>query len=491
MQIAKFGGTSLASTQAMQQVLGIVQDKLKQCANPDGPALAMVLSAMGGVTSQLHELARLSSSLSQSSESSEHSKQCRSHWLDARLEPIRHRHFETAHSLLNSSSYKVYRQLAAGIFSDIHAVLEVIALQRMLSDELLELLLPQGELLSSRLFDLYLKDSGIDSVWLDSRQFIVSKKHSDRTNVDLVTCRANCTAALAAGRLRRVNVFPGFIAATPGGRTTVLGRNGSDYSATILAYGLQAKLVEIWTDVDGILTTDPRIVPEASIIREMSIEEAMEMAYFGAKIIHAQTLLPIMQHTAQHSCPVRICNTFNPAEPGTMIRSGLAQKGETGGSKRLLTAISYVDNASLLLLDGMFLSSAQFLARVFRAFDRHKVEPIMVIRVTADNKLCLTIYKSQMTEAIVAISHEFERELRNGSFASPEEETDVSIISVIGEQMRGKVGTVGGIFSGLAELGVNILAIGQDVTENNISFITKQKDQQKTIQYLHQNYLFQ
>ena len=276
---------------------------------------------------------------------------------------------------------------------------------------------------------------------------------------------------LLRNQLRRVNVFPGFIAATPDGCTTTLGRNGSDYSASILTYGLEAEMMEIWTDVDGILTTDPRIVSDAAIIPEMSIEEAMEMAYFGARVIHAQMLLPIILHP----CPVRICNTFNPEEPGTMIRNDK----KILNPKRLLTSISYVEDASLFLLDGMFLSSVKFLSRVFRAFEKAQVEPIMVIRVTADNKLCLIIYKKDLSQAIEAISSEFFHELENKEFASPKIDNNISIISVIGEQMRGKIGTVGGIFSDLAELNINILAIGQDITENNISFIVQHKDQEK------------
>ncbi|WGK68634.1 aspartate kinase [Candidatus Haliotispira prima] len=480
MQIAKFGGTSLAGPQAMMQVLEIVKGKLtepadKTKAGTDAPApmLILVLSAMGGVTTRLQNLAAISCDCFQDS------RPVRTEKLAKELDPLRQNHLAAAQELLNEALYPEYVGIAEEIFANIQTILEAIALQNNLSDELLELLLPQGELLSSQLFTLYLKSNDIDSAWFDSRQFIVSKKHSDRTNVDLPLCRTNWAAA--RGKLRRVNVFPGFIASTPEGRTTVLGRNGSDYSATILAYGMEADLVEIWTDVDGILTTDPNIVPEASIIPEMSVEEAMEMAYFGAKVIHAQTLLPIITHP----CPVRICNTFNPGEPGTMIRP----KHDVIRRKRLLTAISYVDDASLLLLDGKFISSVKFLSRVFQSFDQHKIEPIMVIRVTADNKLCLTIYKDQITAAISAISDEFDRELHNGDFAPPEEEADISIISVIGEQMRGKVGTVGEIFSGLANLGVNILAIGQDITENNISFIIKQKDQADTICYLHQNYL--
>ena len=477
MQIAKFGGTSLASAQSMCQVLEIVKAKLADSSNggkPEEPVLSLVLSAMGGVTTQLQDLAILS--YGQAKETSAQRKRR----LAEELAPLRQRHFDTAQALLGDERYANFVLLADEIFANIIAILETIALQNDLSAELQELLLPQGELLSSRLFAMYLEDNGINCAWFDSRQFIISKKHSDRTNVDLSLCRANIAAQ--RDKMRQVNVFPGFIAANPSGRTTVLGRNGSDYSATILAYGLEADSVEIWTDVDGILTTDPCIVPEAAIIREMSVEEAMEMAYFGAKVIHCQTLLPIIHHP----CPVRICNTFNPDEPGTIIQP---QRNMLQGQPRLLTAISHVDDASLLLLDGMFLSSVKFLSRVFQTFERHKIEPIMVIRVTADNKLCLSIYKNQIAAAISAISSEFERELYSGNFATPQEEADISIISVIGEQMCGKVGTVGGIFSGLAEMGINILAIGQDITENNISFIIKHKDQAKTIRYLHQNYL--
>ena len=482
MQIAKFGGTSLANTDAWRLVCNIVRDKLaeRQTLGASEPILVVVISAMGGVTASLDALAHFSCDFAQSASSPKQGV-CKSEicW-EEKLRPLRDRHIDTAKDLLNAESFALYQKIVEQIFIDIQTILKAIALQKQISEDLLELLLPQGELLSSRLFALYLGDSGVDNTWLDSREFIVSKKHNDRTHVDLPACRKSCT--LARNRMRTVNVFPGFIASTPSGRTTILERNGSDYSATILAYGMQAESVEIWTDVDGILTTDPQIVPEASIIREMSIEEAMEMSYFGAKVIYVRALLPIVQHP----CPVRICNTFRPELQGTLIQP----KNKVGiGSKRLLTAISYVDNASLLLLDGRFLSSPKFLARVFGAFERYKVEPIMIIRVTADNKLCLTLYRNQMSMAIAAISEEFERELENGRFAPPEEESDISIIAVIGEGMRGKVGTVSRIFSILARLGVNILAIGQDITENNISFIVHQKDQNLVIQYLHQNYL--
>ena len=474
MQIAKFGGTSLANTDTWRLVCNIVKGKLaeRQSRSSSQPVLVVVISAIGGVTAALDALARFSCDFAR--REAPKPEVC---W-EEKLRPLRDRHNDMAKELLNTESFAIYQKILGQIFGDIQTILEAMALQRQISEDLLELLLPQGELLSSRLFALFLSDSGVDNTWLDSREFIVSKKHNDRTHVDLPACRKSCALA----QMRTVNVFPGFIASTPSGRTTVLERNGSDYSATILAYGMQAESVELWTDVDGILTTDPQIVPEASIIREMSIEEAMEMSYFGAKVIYVRALLPIVQHP----CPVRICNTFRPEGQGTLIQP----KNKVAiGSKRLLTAISYVDNASLFLLDGRFLSSPKFLARVFGAFERYKVEPIMIIRVTADNKLCLTLYKSQMNTAISAISEEFERELDNGSFAPPEEESNISIIAVIGEGMRGKVGTVSGIFSILAKLGVNILAIGQDITENNISFIVHQSDQNLVIRHLHQNYL--
>ncbi|MBZ0187252.1 MAG: aspartate kinase, partial [Candidatus Obscuribacterales bacterium] len=323
-----------------------------------------------------------------------------------------------------------------------------------------------GEILSSKILSAYLNDRGIKTTWLDARTFLITDGAFGKAAPLMETTKSKTSGAVmpevAAGR---VVVTQGFIGATSEGVTTTLGRGGSDYSAAIIGVACDAKEIQIWTDVDGMLTADPRVVPDATIIEQVTFNEASELAYFGAKVLHPLTIKPAIEN----AIPVRILNSMKPQGKGTVITAQAEQEGAICAiaSKKGITAL-FISSLSMLGTHG-------YLARVFSIFDRFKT-PIDLIS-TSEVSVSLTIDNTENLESLV----EALADLADVSVMQ-----SVAIVSVVGRQFREKTGIAGSVFDALKD--TNILMISGGASNINLSFLVAEKDADQAVIKLHDRF---
>jgi aspartokinase/homoserine dehydrogenase 1 len=277
--------------------------------------------------------------------------------------------------------------------------------------------------------------------------------------------------------MTEVAVITGFIAATAEGVTTTLGRNGSDYTASLVAAALGASVIEIWTDVDGVLSADPRYVPEAFVLDEITFQEAMELSYFGAKVIHPYTMIPAVEH----EIPVRIRNTFAPEGDGTWI-----VPERSAGGARIATGIASVENVALINVEGGGMVGLPGVAsKVFTALANAGVNIIMISQASSEHSICVVCRQEQASAALAGLRIELAAELAQKKIQEFELIEDLEIVAVIGERMRGTPGISARVFGALGDEGVNVLAIAQGSSEMNISFVVHGDDRERTLQVVH------
>jgi aspartokinase/homoserine dehydrogenase 1 len=277
-------------------------------------------------------------------------------------------------------------------------------------------------------------------------------------------------------------VVTGFIASTTNGVTTTLGRNGSDYTASILGAALGAKSIEIWTDVDGVLSADPRCVDSAFVINELSIEEAMELSFFGAEVIHPYTMIPAVEDRI----PIWIKNTMNPRVPGTIIAKNVKRH------EHPITGIASIENCSLINVEGGGMLGVPGVAsRVFRALAGEEINIIMISQASSEHSICIVCRNPEADRAAKALEAELAWELEERTINQIEVLRDLEIIAIIGENMRGTPGISGRLFSSLGDAKVNVLAIAQGSSERNISFVIHGQDKKRALNAIHSAFLEQ
>jgi aspartokinase/homoserine dehydrogenase 1 len=300
--------------------------------------------------------------------------------------------------------------------------------------------------------------------------------------VDFEESYRRIAARLAA--IPGVAVIPGFIGATTRGVTTTLGRNGSDYTASIIGAGASAELIDIWTDVDGVLSADPRLVPGAFVMPEISYEEAMELSYFGAKVIHPYTMIPAVEKRI----PIRIKNSLNPAAPGTMIGAPEHLTGKR--SDHPITGIASIEGISLVNIQGGgMIGIPGIAARIFGALAREGISIIMISQASSEHTICLVFRTEQAQRAVAALEGELAAELASKRIQGFELVSDLLIVSVIGENMRGTRGIAGRLFTALGAAGINILVIAQGSSERNISIVVEQASHALALRTIHAAFL--
>jgi aspartate kinase len=444
MIVMKFGGTSVGDTRAIERVAGIVKERLKQ--KP-----VVVVSAMAKVTDQLLSMAR-AAGMGDS---------------DAALElsrDLRERHYNTAGELLGTA---LFTQFHSDLGADLEALDELlrgIAAVGELTLRTTDNVAAYGEMLSAKLVTACLSAHGIPSTLVDSRKCIVTDNSHTRatplfeeTHLNL---RAKVQPLLDGGR---VPVMGGFIGATKAGVTTTIGRGGSDFSAAIIGAGLDAERIEIWTDVDGMMTTDPNICPDARRIKVISFDEAAELAYFGAKVLHPATVLPAIQK----NIPVYILNSRNPTCDGTRITARGAHSRNFFKAIAAKKRITIVDVAAprMLLAHG-------FLKSIFDAFDRHHI-PVDVVS-TSEVSVSLTV---DSNESIPALAADLAK------LADVKYEGRKAIVCLVGENLREIPGIAARVFGELAD--VKIRMISQGASEINLTFVIEEDAVPGVIQRLH------
>lgn len=454
MKVLKFGGSSVANAERIRLVKDIVLGK-----SSESKSLVVVVSALGGVTDALLDLGNAAS---------------RGEDFKSDLDALEQKHIATAKELLGER-YETVVPFLQEQTAELSKLLQGIQMVEEISPRLLDALASKGELLSSYVIAHFIKAERGDLEWLDSRKIINTDSNFTYAKVNFQKTNANISAAIGSAP---IYLMGGFIASNDEGTTTTLGRGGSDYSAAIMAAGVNADELEIWTDVNGVMTADPRKVKKAFSIENMTYVEAMEMSHFGAKVIHPPTIQPVLDK----KIPIRIKNTFEPEFPGTYINA------EITGSEPV-KGISSINQIALVNVSGSGLVGMKgFAGRLFNALGRGGVNIVLITQASSEHSICFAIKPSEAGLAQKAIEEEFELEQAAGLVDAVDIETDLAIVAMIGANMKNTPGISGRMMSALGKNGINIYSIAQGSSELNISVVIHEDDVRKAIGALHQSF---
>ena len=459
--VMKFGGTSVGSAERMQGVAEILEEHLRHAD------VVAVVSAMGGATNMLIRAA------------TQASQGMAEPWKSSRQELAR-RHREVADQLLSAAEQSSVLPRLAEQVKHFEDLCSGFTLLREITPRGMDTLSSLGEVMSATLMAAILRSRGLNSEAVDAVDCIVTDDNFGNASPLFDETGAKTRERLGP-LLKRgaIPVVTGFRGGTREGVCTTLGRGGSDYSATILGAALDADEVWIWTDVDGVLTADPRLVPEARILPEVSYREAIELSYFGAKVLHPKTIQPVMQK----KIPVWIKNSFNPTCPGTRIVAA-PHNGQAG-----VKAITSVKDAVLITLSGRnSVSFPQLATRVFNCLYLENVSTLMVTQSSADNVLCFAIHQADLARVKVELEKAFELEMLHDYVGTLEVMPKVAIVVTVGENMKGTPGITGRAFGALGRKGINIIAIAQGSSELSISFAIKSSDMKDAVKAVHEEF---
>ena len=462
IRVMKFGGTSVGDATRIRRAAEIVAAAAK-----DGSVVAVV-SAMGGVTNRLIDAAQASAAGNRDT-------------AVQIAETLRKQHQQAVEDLVSHDDRRLL--LAAEIEKIIEQVTGLCygtALLRELTPRVLDEILSTGERLSARLLSNALCELGLKGVAVEATELIVTDNISGRADPLMSQTREKAAARLLPLIADdSVPVITGFIGATPEGMLTTLGRGGSDYSATILGAALDAAEVIIWTDVDGVLTADPRLVPEARTLREISYNEAAELAYFGAKVLHPKTLRPV----SEAGIPVWIRNSFAPEREGTKIT---ATGHPTARGVKAITAISGV---SLITVGGRAIVGLPGVAgKTFSAVANAQANVLLISQSSSQNDICFIITSEDEARTVEKLREAFAFDLAHQQIEHITVNPEIAIVAVVGDRMRGTPGISGRTFSALGRKGINIIAIAQGSSEYNVSFVVDASMMREAVQSLHSEF---
>ena len=462
IRVMKFGGTSVGDATRIRRAAEIVAAGAKE-----GSVVAVV-SAMGGVTNRLIEAAQASAAGNRDT-------------AVQIAETLRKQHQEAVEALVNHDDRRLL--LAAEIEKIIEQVTGLCygtALLRELTPRVFDEILSTGERLSARLLSNALCELGLKGVAVEATELIVTDNISGRADPLMSQTREKAAARLLPLIADdSVPVVTGFIGATAEGMLTTLGRGGSDYSATILGAALDAAEVIIWTDVDGVLTADPRLVPEARTLREISYNEAAELAYFGAKVLHPKTLRPV----SEAGIPVWIRNSFAPERQGTKIT---ATGHPTARGVKAITAISGV---SLITVGGRAIVGLPGVAgKTFSAVANAQANVLLISQSSSQNDICFIINSEDEARTVEKLREAFASDLAHQQIEHITVNPEIAIVAVVGDRMRGTPGISGRTFSALGRRGINIIAIAQGSSEYNVSFVVEASMMREAVQSLHSEF---
>ncbi len=449
LQVMKFGGTSVGDPACIARTAQIIAQGAR------AGACVGVVSAMSGVTNRLIEAAKRAGVGEKDPGT-------------AILEALRKQHEEALATLVPvENARKPIREALDAVLAEGNRLLEGTALLRELTPRTLDAISSLGERLSAPLVAAAVRELGLPSGAVNATRLIITDTiHGGAEplmNLTREACEAQLRPLLDKGV---VPVVTGFLGATADGILTTLGRGGSDYSATILGAALNADEVIIWTDVDGVLTADPRLVPEAQTIPVISYREAAELAFFGAKVLHPKTLNPVMQA----AIPVWIRNSFAPDRPGTLITP---EGRSTGGGVKALTAIQDV---ALISVGGPgIVGLPDVVGRTFSTTAELRANVLLISQSSSQNDICFIVSAGDAARTVEALRKEFAQDLAHEKVEHITVDANIAIVAVVGENMRGTPGVAGRTFNALGRENVNLIAIAQGSSESNISFVVEEK----------------
>lgn len=463
MQVLKFGGSSVAHAENINKVIDIVQK-----ATINGRTV-VVVSALSGVTDLLLQAASLAVN------GSEEYKE--------RLKLIEQKHLDAVKQLIPVTNQSHLLSMVKKVCNEMEDICNGILLLQELTARTNDRMASYGEWLSSQIIAAAFQAKGFQAFWVDTRELIITDSNYTTAGVDFSVTNQKITEYFHA---RKDNLFilPGFIAKDSSGITTTLGRGGSDYTAAILAAALDASVLQIWTDVSGMMTADPRLTTHAKIIPQISYQEAMELSHFGAKVIYPPTLQPVMGK----NIPVYIKNTFSPDDAGTRIHNGEV-KATTDKDNILVSGISSISNITLISLEGSgMIGIPGFSKRLFEALSNEKINVILITQSSSEHSICVAVDSNISHRAKRAVDAMFANEIALQKVAPLIIETNLSIVALVGEQMKNHTGISGRMFHALGKNGVNIRAIAQGSSEKNISAVIAAADVKKAINVLHEEF---
>ena len=458
MRVLKFGGTSVANAENINKVIAIIKEAAKQ------DRIVVVVSALAGITDMLIQCASMAASGDES--------------YKKRLQEIEHRHLETVKQSIPVAQQSHWLSLVKTSCNEIEDICNGVFQLSELTPRVKDRICSYGEWLSSQIVSAALMTKGVDNIWKDSREFITSNSNFGFAEVDFVLSDEKINQFFFS-QSSSVFIVPGFIASDKNGITTTLGRGGSDYTAAVIASALNVTMLEIWTDVSGMMTADPRWVTNARVIPNISYQEAMELSHFGAKVIYPPTIQPVMNK----NIPVWIKNTFAPADEGTLIESALKKNGST------VRGISSINNIALISLEGSgMIGIPGFSKRLFEALSNEKINVILITQSSSEHSICVGIESSSVNKAKQTVDEAFANEIALQKVEPLKVETDLSIVALVGENMKNHTGISGRMFTAMGRNGVNIRAIAQGSSEKNISSVISTRDVRKAVNVLHEEF---
>jgi aspartokinase/homoserine dehydrogenase 1 len=460
--VHKFGGTSLATSDRYRAAADIVTKKNAISSTSRGPT-AIVVSAMSKVTDALIELTTLAAK--------------RDETYLVKLDALLLKHSETATSLLSNGAATELCRIFRNDFESLKEILRGVWHVQSASESVVEFISGHGEIWSAQLLNAHLLDLGETCRWLDARKALVVERGETAVVVNWANSQSKLQSFLQEAPSAFV-VITGFIASTAEGTPTTLKRNGSDYSAAIFGKLLQASEILIWTDVDGVLSADPRLVPEAVVLLDLSYREMVELAYFGAKVVHPSTMAPAIQD----EIPIWIKNTFKPEKPGTKIHTRSFSKAPVKG-------FATIENVSVLNLEGTGMMGVPGVAqRLFGALKDVGISVIMISQASSEHSICFAVPGHQAEQANKAATQAFLSEIQNGLIQNVTCENSCSILAAVGDNMVNQPGIAGRFLSALGQAGVNIRAIAQGASERNISVVIAGTDSTRALRAVHASF---
>ena len=465
--VMKFGGTSVGSVDALTKATRIIKE-----ARAQYPRLVVITSAMAGVTDLLLKSATRAAQGDIDS-------------LTAAESTLREKHFSAANALVRNESLRENaKQEIDGLIELLVDLCKAIAVLGEASPRALDAVASLGERMSVRLLGAIVESAGVKSKVIESSQFVITNSHFQNANPDFQTTTERtrqCLNPLFEAGI--VAMTTGFIGATPEGVITTLGRGGSDYSAGIIGSVLPADEVWIWTDVDGVMTADPRLVTSARTLPEISYSEIAELAYYGAKVLHPKTIRPLVEA----GIGLRICNTFNPSHPGTRLVSNGHSNGKVNKGEQVIKAVTAVRRQKLVTIEGRgMIGVPGVAARAFGAVASTGTSVPLITQASSEQSICFAIPSESAEHVLESLQRNFALELSEHDIDRVWATNEVAIITVVGSGTRNTPGVAGQIFGKLGDHEINVLAIAHGSSDVSISMVVETEETENAVRALHE-----